>query len=506
MSRSIKKITLLLLALRLLRILLSVITLTVSADYFGISYKRDLWVLVSTFLSTLSLAIWGPVNETFRTKFIFIKEEKGEKEAVKQTGALIGFVLVVTLMLSLFIALFSGYLANYMIALPTSTKVSLFIYLLLLLLPSFLLNELTTLTISVLNAYNVYYIPEIVGTVTGVIGLFVIAFLSPSLGIYSLVIAQYVGGIFLFGVILYYLKSLRIPLWNHIRAVRWNRISGFIYFSLPFFFPYFVGQINALTEKFLAGRLGEGCISSLDYAHQFTSVLQGVLGSVLLTIMVPMLSKSFSQKRLDEYATVFREYLSVCFVVLCVVIPLLLGAAQPICQFFFLRGGVTPEDLSHIILISRLYAFSFIGIVLYMLFGSAALSMGKNKVYAMYGVAAQLFMLVLNLSLYNKVGIYIFPVSNGIAHFVAMIMIGRNVSVGSRDVCLKISRYVLVIVVISGVIYGFNALLEPANALLAILFNLLLTIVLLPIALLGAGFDMSFYWKKLLKKRWLYNE
>ena len=78
MSQNIKKVTTYLFTLRVLRTFLSVVTLIFSAKYFGVSIERDIWILASTLLVTVNAAIWGPINETFRTKFIFIQEKEGQ--------------------------------------------------------------------------------------------------------------------------------------------------------------------------------------------------------------------------------------------------------------------------------------------------------------------------------------------------------------------------------------------------------------------------------------------
>ncbi len=75
--QNIKKITSYLFVLRLFRMSLSMISLILSAKFFGVSMEKDMWVLVTTFLLTVGTAIWGPINETFRAKFVFIRARGG---------------------------------------------------------------------------------------------------------------------------------------------------------------------------------------------------------------------------------------------------------------------------------------------------------------------------------------------------------------------------------------------------------------------------------------------
>ena len=85
---STKKITFYLFGFKLLRLLFSLITLPITANLFGVSIERDSWVLVTSFITVIGLTIWGPLNETFRAKFIFIKEKEGDIIALSKTVSL----------------------------------------------------------------------------------------------------------------------------------------------------------------------------------------------------------------------------------------------------------------------------------------------------------------------------------------------------------------------------------------------------------------------------------
>ena len=98
MSTSLKNTSIYLLIFRFVKIALSIFILTLSAKYFGVSVNMDIWIIVTAVISTINLSLWGPINETFRAKFVFMKEQEGEKSALLKTGSLLVFILVVTLM------------------------------------------------------------------------------------------------------------------------------------------------------------------------------------------------------------------------------------------------------------------------------------------------------------------------------------------------------------------------------------------------------------------------
>ena len=501
MSQNIKKVTTYLFTLRVLRTFLSVVTLIFSAKYFGVSIERDIWILASTLLVTVNAAIWGPINETFRTKFIFIQEKEGQNIAIRKTSSLLGFMIIVTLILSILIVLLSSWIATFVTsALPGQGK-SLFVIILFMLLPSLLINQITSLGISILNAYNVYYIPEVVGFFTGIINLAAIILLAPTLGIYSLILAQYLGIILLLLIILYYLKKKEIPIWKTCFNINYKYVKGFLIFALPFFFPYLVGQCNTFVEKWLAGLFGPGMVSALDYSRQFTTVLQIVLSSVLTTVMVPMMAKAFSKKEFEELASILKENIQISFAIMCLVIPILFGAAKPLCTFFFLRGDVSVEAVDQITTLTRLYSASFVGIMLYLLTGLTLLSCNLGKKYAFWGVLTQLIILVINSSLYKVIGIDIFPISLGITHlFTASIMLYVLKSIMPKVIFINIAKYTILLIVLCLSFLLFNNSLKAMNPVYQLLINGFAIFLLVPLIAKGMGINIRSRFTKLIRK------
>ena len=251
MATNIKKTSFILFILRLLKMSVTIITVTFTAKFFGVSMERDMWVMALTVVSTITMAVWGPLNEIFRTKFVFVKESEGEYVAIEKTASLVGFVFVSTLILSLSILCLSPFLADAMVINGTNEARHIFMLLLVLQIPTLLISELTNIGISILNAYEIYYVPEIVSFVSGCVNLLAIIVFAPVIGIYSLLIATYFGALLLFFLLLHFLRIKRIFIWSRLIRFKWSDAKIFLLFSLPFFFPYFVGQMNGFFEKYL---------------------------------------------------------------------------------------------------------------------------------------------------------------------------------------------------------------------------------------------------------------
>src|SRR5687768_6347540 len=137
--------------------------------------------------------------------------------------------------------------------------------------------------------------PEIAGLISSFLNIILLVVLAPVLGIYSLVFSYYFSLLLLFVLVFLQLKKMKLP-WkgtsfsNFSIADTWP----FLLFSMPFFLPYFAGQVNVIGEKSIANLIGAGTVSVIDYSRKFIDIPVNALYSVLATMLLPVLSGFFS--------------------------------------------------------------------------------------------------------------------------------------------------------------------------------------------------------------------
>ena len=499
---NITRTTTLLFFIRVIGMLVSVVSVTITAHFFGVSVEKDCWILALTLTTTIIQAVWGPLNETYRAKFVFIREREGVEKAVSMTSSLIGCVFVFTILLSVVVVVFSKDISSFMIGnIPTDSYGIVYV-LLISLIPTMIITEFSKISTSILNAFDIFYIPEIVGLITSIINIILIIILAPKIGILSLLIATYVSTSLLLVVDIFFLKKKQIHIWGKLVRFDISEVKPFLVFALPFFFPYFVGQLNGLSEKYIAALLGQGAISSLDYSSQFTKILQSVLSSILTTVMVPILAKNYSNGEMSRCAVVLKENTRVCWLILIASCAFLVGGAEPICRFFFFRGKVSVDQLLVIVELTRIYGLMFVNIFMYLLFGYSLLSLGKGKLYASIGVLTQIIVMVLYmLGFWIFRSLYIFPFSAGIAHFFAaglMIYFARDII--SRQLIWFVAKSFLLMVLISTIVYVFNEYQHYDQVVIQILLNGLVVSIILLLSLPMLGYNAKFLWGGFLNK------
>jgi peptidoglycan biosynthesis protein MviN/MurJ (putative lipid II flippase) len=477
------------------------ISVTFTAKYFGVSIEKDAWVLASALITNIVSGVWGPLNEIFRAKFVHIRELEGEKKALSMTHSLISFIVCVTVVLTILLALLGDQVGNVMASNFTDEGSHLFVLLFLCLLPTMLLNELSSIGTSVLNAYEIYYIPEFVSLISGIFGLVVIILFADQIGIFAFVISNYFGAILLLLMIAYYLRKVEVRLWKVSLRFQWSDVKVFLLFALPFFFPYFIGQLNSLGEKYLSGLIGEGNISSLDYSRQFVTIIQNVLSSVLTTIMVPMLAKYAINNNASSFLQTLKDNIKISYFLVGLSIIFLVGATQPLCEFFFFRGKVSPESLSLIISLTKLFGLALLGLVVYLIFGMTLLAANQGALYAKIGVVNQIVVLALNILLLQYFGIYIFPISFGIVHAVSGAFMLSKLKMGNHaQLLVQVVRSMICALIFSAVFYYLNMALQIDSALYKLIINALIVVLVAPLLAECLGIHTMTYLKKVCPK------
>ncbi len=457
MSKNVGKTTIYLFTLKIVGLLLSMATLGLTAKFFGISEARDIWLLITALLTSTLALLFGPLNETFRAKFTSLKESETIQKVEIRIRSLLGFYLVISCVALCFFYIYPSFFKE--IIAPGIENQEAFVAFLYVMAPSILITQTSNLYIGILNAHDIFYIPEIMASISTALNFGLVYFLANHIGIYSLIISQYISLLILLSILIYFLSKKNIKV-TPILIFKWDNIKPFIIYSLPFFLPYIIGQLSNIVEKNLSNTLGEGIVSSLDYSKKFMSILQSILASVLASLMVTDLTKYFVNKNTDMFEQNLKKYTQFLLIILCFGVSFLVGASSPISNFFFLKGEMTPADINFIARLMILYGFSFIGVSLYVFSGVLLLAQNKGKFYAIIGMCTQLGLIILYVSFYKSLGAYIFPIALGSTHLLASCFLLNHAQFSNKKKYgLRIVLVVLFILLVSSLLHYQSYLL-----------------------------------------------
>lgn len=475
-----KKNTSLLFLIRIVKLLVGVLNLSLTAKYFGVSLEKDVWLLALSVVLFLDMAIWGPINETFRSKFIFLRGEIGESQAVQKTKSLLFFSFIISIALVCFVSFYPYLLAKIIAPTYSGLQYDKLIKMIVVAAPILLITQLSAIGTSILNAYESFFVPEITGFVTSFINLVLLIFLAPYIGIYSLVLSYYIGAILLLGLLFVQIKKMNIPIFTGYYQVNFVDFKMFFLFALPFFLPYCFGQISAVLEKTLVSTIGVGNVSALDYSRKFTDIFTSVLTSVLVTMLVPVLSSKFIEKKPREFTVNFMEILQLGMLLLSFVIPVFTSCSMSFVNIFFNKGKIPANMLLEISQLTIYYSWSIFAVFIYVIFGMALLSSNRSKKYAFVGVCAQIISILINLSFVRSVGIYIFPISLFVSHIISGIIMSYYFPYKSKKIIKSFFKYIFILIVTTILIFFISKNLKiQVNPFLQILNISVLTSIII---------------------------
>jgi len=413
-----RRISMGLAALKFIRAALTIYSVILSAKYFGASLDRDNWVLAGSVITILTQMMFGPINEIFRTKFIHIKADEGENKALAATSSLIYGVIIFALLVIVLFEMFPQVLSSLFAPGFKGAEREALALMIRWMMPLLLLNEVTLLWIAVLNAYHSYFIPDIYSLVSLVINVACILILVPYIGIYSLIVANYIGtSILLVILVSAVMKANRgILCWTR---PSWILISPFIMTSFPFYLSYIAGNVQMTLERMLSTFLGVGNVSVLDYSRKFIDMPVSVIVGVITTVLAPALAEFFVGSRFEELHREVIKFMRMLIMGMIPFIVLLAVCSRELVELLLVRGSFKREFLEVTAQSLSIFSFGAVGYIIYAVGAQSMIAQNRAAIYAVVGTLAMMLSIAMNLSLFNVIGLTVFPLSWGLPLFLS---------------------------------------------------------------------------------------
>ena len=450
--------------IKLLKIPISLWIYVLMANFFGVSKEKDVWLVAYPLIISIDLAIWGPLNDIFRTKFIFLKSEEGEEKAIERTRSLLFYIITISILIMGVILIFPDIFINFIAPNYQGDTLFLLRSIIRILAPVLLINQLTLIL--------TFYIPEIASFITQLITIAILFIAVGYLGIYSLVVSTYIGLLVLLGLLVLFISKKKINLLK-LSKPSFKDFQLFFIYALPLFLPYLVGQINIIYEKQLLSFLPTGAVSVLDFGKKFPDMLSGIMNSVIFTVLIPNITKHFYSNKAIDFNKDFANFIKLGLLILGFFFVFMFFGADEIVNIFYKKSTIDSRSLQQIAILSILYSLSIIGVFFYVLFGVGVLSMGKNKLNGIIGVFTQISVIVFNFIFIQKWGIYTFPLSILLVHLLSAIYMLFSISYFDKYTILRtIFRYILYITISFSILYFFYYanILNIENNILKVIF------------------------------------
>lgn len=476
LSGSTRRVTFGLSFIQFFKAFLSLFTVIISSAYFGTSLGRDVWLLSISIVAILGAVVFGPVFEIFRAKFVMLREGEGESKALRATGSLFMYMVIISGLIIISAEIAPSILGK--IFAPTFIKdqqVELII-MIRLLAPTLLFSVTVTILTGLLNVYNVYYVPEIMNIFSSVLNVIIILILAPTIGIYSLVLSGYLSNIILIVVLLLVIKNNHIIFFRNLN-LKFTYVLEFFRFALPFYFNYLVAQILLAVERIISTFLGVGNVSVLDYARKFVSIPISVIQGTVNTILTPTLTRIFVKDGERNFVMEISKFMDMMLLMFLPLMSLFIICPNEIVRIFLLRGAFDEKFLEPTAQALIWFGFGILSIIFYSTNAQALIAKGKTGISAIISGILGFFILAINLLFFKKYGIQTLAFSWSFGHLVAGASMYFAVSLKHFKLLLvEFARKNLILIFVLAICYfAYEGLLidfKAGNSIIKSLINL----------------------------------
>lgn len=368
--------------------------MVLSASYYGASLDRDSWVVITGTLLLLSQLIFGPLHETFRSRFSFLKETYGIDHAVKASMSVVSLAFIICLALMSVLIFYPSPLLSVVAPGYDVVESAHLRRMLMVLAPSLVLTELAVLGTAILNSFERFYLPDTVALFPPMAMVLCMVALDRYVGIMSLVIGLYSGNLIVLFVLAHGLKK-RVVTGYRLELPRKSLWLPFVSISIPLFVSYGVGQAQQAFERALCTILGVGSASILDYARKFIDMPIAVILGTLSTILTPVLAISFARGDVDSFERQVFKFLRMFALGIVPIVSVFIYCPDHLVNLVLRYGAFSDSFVEPTQEAIRWYGIGALAIAFYGVASQAIIARQRYRLYATIGTCGLLVAIVI---------------------------------------------------------------------------------------------------------------
>lgn len=296
---------------------------------------------VSETLFTLIAA--GALGSAFLPTFtgLLVKDQK--PAAWKLASSLINLITLVLSLAAVLVSIFAPQVVRYLLAPGLSRDPAIFaltVDLLRIQSVAAVLFGLGGLAIGILNAHQIFFIPQLTAGMYQIGQIFGVLVLARWLGIYGLAWGVVIGAALFLLIQLPALFNLHGEYsfalgWQNADVTRVFRLMG------PRVFGTAIVQLNFWVNNNLASKMAEGSIQGLSYAFTLMVMAQAAIAQSVAIAAMPTFSAQHALGKVDELRSSLASALRGIFLFALPASVGLILLARPIVSLLFERGKFT---------------------------------------------------------------------------------------------------------------------------------------------------------------------
>lgn len=303
-------------ALSVFSILINFLIQLVIAYFFGTSFERDAYFLVSTIPNYIGAIFAGSFGIMLLPKLTTILSKKGIKSYNNFLNINFTSLAILVIFLILMIILFSNNIIDIIASNYSNKQKVITVNLLIIVMPSVFFNIFTNFLSTLFYLKKQFIYSSIAPILGAIFNILTVNFLTPHYGIYALAIGLLIGSISSFSFL-----CIKIPFKYFMPKVQIMDIDFLSYLKicLPLLLTGVLFRLVSIFEKVIAAGLPIGSVSFLGYSGQLVSILATLISNGIAVTVYPVLALAWSE---NDNSTFNHYFLKAVRIILLVSLPI----------------------------------------------------------------------------------------------------------------------------------------------------------------------------------------
>ncbi|MCA1961647.1 MAG: polysaccharide biosynthesis C-terminal domain-containing protein [Desulfomonile sp.] len=313
------------------------------AAWFGTSDALEAY-LIAILIPTYVINVVGSAfSSSVIPAFVHVREIEGREAAQR----LFSHIMTLSVLLLMLVTALLGTTGWWLLPLIGSAfsaeKIALTRILFFLVLPLIMLNGLSQVWSSVLNAGERFVLAAVAPIAEPLIVVAALFIAGDHWGIFALASGSLVGCAIQTTVLAAALKRYGMLL-----QPRWNGMDPGTHLVVRQYLVLLAGCLihnsAPVIDQTMAAMLGPGSVAALNYGNKVVGALQTVGAMALGTAVMPYFSRLSASGDLEGLRDVLRTYTKLILVTIVPITILLIATSQPLVKLIFQRGAFTAAD------------------------------------------------------------------------------------------------------------------------------------------------------------------
>ncbi len=272
---------------------------------------------------------------------------------------------------------------------------------------------------SILKSHEKFIANEIVSINNSVSVLICIIVLSGVLGVNSLVVGYY--GYAILSVSYLFLMSRKLWSWRPQNPLKDANVKQLVKMMIPLLFGYAMVFINQQVDRAIVSGLGEGVVTSINYAAVLTNFIDTMTGSIC-AVAFTYVSKFVAENNDKKAGQIIRSAIclfSLALVPICIVVVL---SSRDIVTVVYGRGRFNSESINNTSYALVGYAISMVFFSYRELFTRLQYSYKESKLPVINSFIGIVVNIVLSILLSRIYGVFGVALATSIATIICSVL------------------------------------------------------------------------------------